>query len=86
MKILWTPPFERDFRSLPKNVQARAEKSIRLLIANPQHPSLHTKKMRGTKDIWEARVSESYRITFQMLGESLLLRRIGTHDVLKKET
>jgi mRNA interferase RelE/StbE len=86
LKILWTRPFERDFRDLPKNVQARAEKSIRLLIENSHHPSLRTKKMQGTSDIWEARVTGSYRMTFQRMGESLLLRRIGTHDVLKKET
>ena len=86
MKILWTPPFERDFRDLPKNVQERAEKSLRLLIENAHHPSLRTRKMQGTSDIWEARVSGAYRMTFQKMGESLVLRRIGSHDVLKKES
>jgi len=84
--ILWTPPFQKDFRNLPQNVQARAAKAIRMLIENPHHPSLRTKKMRGTADIWEARISAAYRITFQRRGELLLLRRIGSHDILKKET
>jgi len=42
--------------------------------------------MQGTSDIWEARVSGAYRMTFQKMGESLVLRRIGSHDVLKKES
>jgi mRNA interferase RelE/StbE len=42
--------------------------------------------MQGTNDIWEARVTSSYRITFQWTGESLFLRRFGSHDVLKKES
>jgi mRNA interferase RelE/StbE len=78
VKILWTPTFEKDFHSLPQNTQARAEKTLQLLIENPNHPSLRTKKMQGTPDIWEVRVSASYRITFQRAEESLLLRRIGT--------
>jgi len=42
--------------------------------------------MQGTGDIWEERVSGSYRMTFQRAGKTLVLRRIGSHDVLKKET
>jgi mRNA-degrading endonuclease YafQ of YafQ-DinJ toxin-antitoxin module len=51
----------------------------------PYTPSLRTKKMHGLEDIWEARVTLSYRITFQRTGDTLLLRRIGTHDVLERE-
>jgi len=41
--------------------------------------------MKGLEDIWEASVSMSYRITYQLAGNVLILRRIGTHDILKKE-
>jgi len=41
--------------------------------------------MKGLKDIWEASVTMSYRITFHRSGDTALLRRIGTHDILKKE-
>ena len=42
------------------------------------------KKMEEQKDIWELRVSASYRLTFQISGDTYILRRVGTHDVLKK--
>ena len=85
MKIEWTPHFERDFRALSRAQQKRVERSLRLLVANPRHPSLQAKKMEGTQKVWEARVSLSYRITYQLADDALILRRVGTHDILRKE-
>jgi mRNA-degrading endonuclease YafQ of YafQ-DinJ toxin-antitoxin module len=68
------------------NVQARAEKAIRLLKENPQHPSLRSKKILGVENVWEASVTMSYRMTYEVSGEALILRRIGTHDILRKES
>jgi mRNA-degrading endonuclease YafQ of YafQ-DinJ toxin-antitoxin module len=85
LQILWTPLFARDFQNLPGDVQARAERTIRLLAENPRHPSLRAKKMQGVENIWEASATLSYRIT-EVRGETLVLRRVGTHDILRKET
>jgi mRNA-degrading endonuclease YafQ of YafQ-DinJ toxin-antitoxin module len=41
--------------------------------------------MQGLKDIWEASMTMSYRLTFQRAGDTIILRRVGTHDVLKSE-
>jgi len=38
--------------------------------------------MQGRADIWECRVSGGYRFTFQVEGDTLVLRRVGPHDVL----
>ena len=54
------------------------------LIRNPRHPSLRIKKLRGT-DKFEIRVSKGYRLTFRYADDVLELRRVGTHDILKKE-
>ncbi len=85
MKVFRTESFKRDFQALPEDIQARAERAIRLLAENPRHPSLRAKKMRGLEEIWEASVSMSYRITYQLAGDTLTLRRIGTHDILRRE-
>jgi mRNA-degrading endonuclease YafQ of YafQ-DinJ toxin-antitoxin module len=85
LHILWTPLFACDFQNLPGDVQARAERIIRLLAENPRHPSLRSKKMQGVENIWEASVTLSYRITYEVRGETLVLRRVGTHDILRKE-
>ena len=54
------------------------------LVRNPRHPSLRVKKLRGT-DKFEIRVSKGYRLTFRFADDVLELRRVGTHDILKKE-
>jgi hypothetical protein len=35
--------FWHDYRALPANIRARADKQFALLTDNPQHPSLHSK-------------------------------------------
>ena len=83
MRIQTTKPFDGDYDSLPKEIKERANKQLTLLLENPRHPSLRLKKIKGHPAIWEGRITESYRFTFQISGEIYMLRRIGTHDILK---
>jgi mRNA-degrading endonuclease RelE of RelBE toxin-antitoxin system len=83
MKIQTTRPFDDDYDALPVSIKDKADKQLTLLLSNPKHPSLQLKKMKGHPDIWEGRITKSYRFTFQIIGEIYLLRRIGTHDILK---
>ena len=83
MKIQTTKPFDEDYSALPETVKDRADKQIALLMKNPHHPSLRLKKIKGHPNIWEGRVTKSYRFTFQITGEIYLFRRIGTHNILK---
>lgn len=84
MQIKTTKSFDEDYRNLNEDIKKRANKQINFLFENPRHPSLKTKKIKGEKDIWEARVTKSYRFTFQIIRDTCLLRRIGKHeDVLK---
>ncbi len=78
--------FASDYKRLPKDIQDRVDEAILLFEQNPRHPSLQIKKMKGTKNIWEARVTSSYRFTFDWEGDVVTFRRVGTHDILKKET
>ena len=83
MRIQTTKPFDEDYDILPEGIKERAEKQFVLLMESPHHPSLRLKKIKGHPNIWEGRVTKSYRFTFQISGEIYLLRRIGTHDVLR---
>lgn len=83
MKIQTARPFDRDYNALPKLIKDQADKQFALLLENPHHPSLRVKKIKGHPNIFEGRVTKSYRFTFQISGEIYMLRRIGTHDVLK---
>lgn len=80
MQIRKTEPFERDFKKLPKPIRKKAIKSLRFLAENLRHPSIQSKKIKGAKNIWEARVNRFYRFTFQTKRDLIILRRIGPHN------
>ncbi|MBW1720302.1 MAG: DNA helicase [Deltaproteobacteria bacterium] len=84
MKIRRSASFSKDYKNLPVQIQTRADKQLLRLVENPKHPSLRIKKLRGT-EIFEIRVTRGYRLTFKIEKEFLILRRIGTHDLLKQE-
>jgi mRNA-degrading endonuclease RelE of RelBE toxin-antitoxin system len=83
MKLFFTHSFIRDYQALPKQLQQTVDKKLQLFLKNPRHPSLHIKKMQDPREIWEGRIIRGYRFTFQMEEEVCLLRRLGTHDILK---
>jgi mRNA-degrading endonuclease RelE of RelBE toxin-antitoxin system len=84
MEVQTTRLFDRDYVGLPAGIKNRTDKQLALLMTNPQHPSLRLKKVRGTDNIWEVRISRGYRVTLTIAGDTLVLRRIGIHDVLRR--
>lgn len=84
MKLLFTKNFVREYRKLPQQIQKATDKQLGLLLSNAQHQSLCIKKMQDPRNIWEGRVTESYRFTFQIEEDTYTLRKVGTHDILKK--
>lgn len=83
MLLVRTERFRKDYRRLPPEIRERVAKALEQFVKNPRHPSLHAKKMEGAAGIWELRVSDNYRITFQFLEGDALLRRLGTHNILR---
>lgn len=83
MKITFTKTFIRDYRKLPPDLQKTFDKQLELLLSSQRHPSLNIKKMNDPRNIWEGRVTASYRFTFQIERDVYILRRVGTHDTLK---
>ncbi len=83
MKIFTTRPLERDYTRLPRHIKKLADKKFEPFLRDPKHPSLRIKKMEDPRNIWEGSITESYRFTFQMQSDTSILRRIGTHDILR---
>ena len=50
-------------------------------MQNPRHPSLQTEKMEGLDNIWKGRITQNYRFTFRIEGNTYILQRIGSHDI-----
>ena len=84
MYIFFTRSFKKDYKKLPSNIQKAVDKQLAWLLENPDHPSLNLKKMQDPRDIWEGKVTRGYRFTLQIEDDRYILRRVGTHDILKK--
>ena len=80
MNFLETSRFKRSYKGLPEDAKERVRISLRMLAIDIKHPSLHVKKIKGTKDIWEARAGLDYRVTFQIIKDYFILRNVGHHD------
>ena len=83
MQIYFTRSFKKDYKKLPVNIQKAVDKQLGWLLENPDHPSLNLKKMRDPRDIRECRVTWGYRFTLQIKEDAYILRRVGTHDILR---
>jgi mRNA-degrading endonuclease RelE of RelBE toxin-antitoxin system len=74
--------FDRSFKRLPERIRSEVMEKLERFIADPTHPSLRVKRVKGTDRIWEMSITMNYRLTFEVDEKRVLLRRIGTHDGL----
>jgi mRNA interferase RelE/StbE len=80
-EIVLTETFIKGYENLPPHIQKKAKKAIRFLANDPRHPSLRSKPVEGAKGIFEARVDQSYRMTYERLEDDVLIMRVvGEHD------
>ena len=79
--VEFSPRFVRCYRKLPAAIRVKVDKQLAFLVKNPRHPSLQTKPVLGVKRIYEARIDQVYRLTYERLpDDTLLLRAVGRHD------
>ena len=64
------------YSRLPEPVRSLADKNYELLKTNPQHPSLHFKKVG---QFWSVRIGLRYRALAIEVDEGLLWFWIGSH-------
>ena len=76
MRHLASPAFWAAYSALPETVRELADKNFALLKQNPQHPSLHLKKVGR---FWSARVGYRYRALATETDGGLLWFWIGSH-------
>ena len=80
MRIARTERLKKAWGQLSEEEKKLARKAVGLLALDMRHPGLRVKRMRGTDDIWEARVNLSLRLTFEVRADVIVLRNIGRHD------
>jgi mRNA-degrading endonuclease RelE of RelBE toxin-antitoxin system len=86
LKLTLTERFRKSALELDPEAREKLKKQIGLLAAEPRHPSLRVKKIKGTGSVFEARVDRDLRFTFEFGGRhEIVLRVVGRHDpTLKK--
>lgn len=81
LRILDT--FKKDYKRLSPEIKEKVDKQLEFLVENPSHPSLNIHPIRGTEGIWEGYIDYHYRFTFEIDGDFYVLRKVGTHDIIK---
>jgi len=76
LKHYATPRFWALYDALPVDVRALADKNYELLKRNPQHPSLHFKRLGK---LWSVRVGAHYRALGTEVDQGILWIWIGSH-------
>lgn len=80
MPIQFTERFANQYERLPKVIQRKVDKALRLLDADFRHPGLRSHPLEGVEGIFEAYVDAKYRMTFERHGDVLLMRNVDNHD------
>lgn len=80
MPVILSERFIGASKRLPPEIRKKLKKALMLLDSNPRHPSLKVHPIKGTDGIYEARVDQKYRLSFQFDGENKVLRNVDNHD------
>ena len=78
------PRFWKHYRQLPKETQELADKNFELLKSNPNHPSLHFKKVDDKRQLWSVRVGIQYRALGREKPDGIVWFWIGVHSEYDK--
>jgi len=73
--------FWRHFEALAPEVQQLARENFELLKSNPQHPSLHFKRIGK---LWSVRIGLSHRAVGQDSSAGITWFWIGAHEDYEK--
>ncbi len=79
MKSRATGDFWDLFWQLPEDERKRARQAYRYWRENPQHNSLHFKRVNRRHPIYSVRVGKSYRALGLLDGDTIIWYWIGTH-------
>ena len=79
MRLFYTERFRRSYASAPAYVRRAFDKQAGFLARNLYHPSLHAKKYDAARDIWQGRVTRSWRFYFTIAGDTYTLLDLVPH-------
>src|SRR5690606_33580588 len=77
--------FKKSFSKLHVQEKKIFYNKLSLFIENHRHPSLRTKKIKGSEILYESSINISIRVIWTYKNEKLIFMiDIGYHDILNK--
>ena len=84
-QFVYTDRFQKHYTALSIRERDLVKRKLELLSTNPSHPSLRTKRIKGTDMLFECSVNMDIRVIWYYEGKSIIiLAYIGRHDILKQ--
>ncbi|MGN1317576.1 MAG: type II toxin-antitoxin system YafQ family toxin [Lachnospirales bacterium] len=84
-QFTFTSRFQKHYKNLTVTEKKQLMNKLKLFSENPNHPSLRTKRIQGTDNLYECSVNMSIRIIWYYEGEKIIiLVDVGHHDILKQ--
>ena len=85
LKLTYTERFQKHYVKLSGEEKRQFRKKLAVFADNPLHPSLRTKRIKGTDGLFEFSVNMDIRVIWFYEGDALVaLVDIGHHDILKR--
>ncbi len=84
-ELLFSSRFKKSFSKLQDQEKRMFYKKLTIFVENHKHPTLRTKKIRGSQILFESSINMSIRVIWIYKNDNLILMLdIGHHDILKR--
>ena len=84
-QILFSKRFKKSFNKLEFFEKQLFYNKLKLFIEDHRHPSLRSKKIKGSNILFESSINMSIRVIWAYRNDELIVMLdIGHHDILKK--
>jgi len=84
-ELLFSSRVKKSFSKLQDQEKRVFYKKLTIFVENRKHPSLRTKKIKGSQILFESSINMSIRVIWTYENDNLILMLdIGHHDILKR--
>ena len=84
LQFTYSERFRKRYKKLTIDEKNQLKRKLKIFSINPFHPSLRTKRIQGTDELFEFSVNMDIRVIWFYENASLVaLIDVGHHDILK---
>jgi len=84
-QFTYSKDFKKHYKKLGVIEKKQIKEKLKLLSKAPSHPSLRTKRIKGTNELFESSANMDIRIIWYYEGDKVIfIVDVGHHDILKQ--